>query len=669
MAIKKRKISLAENAWYFIPSIIILYLLYATNLFYTASVSDKSLSIYAFINIIESCYKVFQAVVAYEGNLLLVSNAVYGVAFFMGILLALGVFISFAINVTYYFFYSKIRIRKIFRNGCDILIADDEVAEVYLKTYKNAVLLVQSIPNKEQKKAFREKGIVYFVSEFNDYSILSRFRRYVNNGKDYNFICLKEHDWTLKVVAVFKNFVSHTKSENFYLHVEFDYKNYKSVNEVVLEDREFTAFINCFNANELVARKFVQSYPITKFVPSEFFDYDRAIIKEGKKINVFYVGFGRIPSALFGASIINDRLVTEKDNKLVEAFVNYYIYDKEGYKNESKNFAFYNDRYFYESYNQDEFFAPIKENDNIDYRCFDIEHKDGSHDYQHKLCECKDDFNNIVISLGSDVENIDTAIKTVMYLRQNDIQNFHIFIRLKTVREEYKSFFDTQKITFFGDNTFSINHSVIVDEALMARAKTLNRSYEEKKNAIIKWTKLSAIKKLSNVYAGLNLRLKLNLLGYDLQENDGKNFDKKLNEELISRLEKQTPSADAPYADYLFFNKDGFNSANALSYQEKLRWNAFYIANGYALMKKNDIKVISENEIIKDNDLKKLHACLTTVEGLDEYHKLLAEKLSKISGKTIDEELINVNTYKYDYSVLDVIKSFDENSPMVIIRR
>lgn len=184
-----------------------------------------------------------------------------------------------------------------------------------------------------------------------------------------------------------------------------------------------------------------------------------------------------------------------------------------------------------------------------------------------------------------------------------------------------------------------------------------------------KWTNLSSIKKLSNVYAGLNFRLKLNLLGYDLVKNTGDNFDKELNEQLIDRLSLQVPKIDAPYEDYLYFNTDSFNSANALSYQEKLRWNAFYIANGYALMKKTDIKVLSEQEIIKDDDYKKLHACLTTVKGLDEYHRLLACELSKISGKTIAEELVNVNTYKYDYAVLDVIKAFDQNSSMVIVKR
>lgn len=190
-----------------------------------------------------------------------------------------------------------------------------------------------------------------------------------------------------------------------------------------------------------------------------------------------------------------------------------------------------------------------------------------------------------------------------------------------------------------------------------------------KTKAISKWTKLSSIKKLSNVYAGLNLRLKLNLLGYDLKANNGNNFDSKIKEKLVARLAEQTPNPDAPYEEFLYFNKDGFNSAHAISYQEKLRWNAFYIANGYALMQKSDIKVISANQIIKDNDVKKLHGCLTTVEGLDAYHRLLAEELSKISGKTVEEELVEVNTYKYDYSVLDVVKSFDSNSLLVIVER
>ena len=666
-AIKNRKFSLTENAWYFIPSLLILYALYATDLVYVTSVSGEGRSIYAFINIIDACYDVYKPDIAYAE--LLLENDVYSVAFFIGVVIALGVFISFAINVVYYFFYSKLHISNFFKRGCDIVIAEDKDFDVYKKTYANSVLLLQECPNKDQKKAYREKGVVYFVCDVSDHAFNARFAKYVNNGKDYNFICLKEHDYTLKVIAVFKSFVKENKSENFYLHVEFDYKNYKSINEVVLEDRDFTAYLNCFNKYELTARKFVQNYPVTKFIPSDFFNHEKAIIKPEKNVNVFYVGFGKTSYALFNASTMNDKLVTEKDKKLTEKFISYYLYDKESCKDESRNKAFYNDRYFLQEYNSEEYFEPIEQNRNVKFMCLDIDHEDGAYDYQQKLRDCKDDFNNIVIALGADVENVDTAIKTVLYLRQHDIENYHIFIHLRTEREEYRTFFDTDKITFFGDESFTINHSVIVDETLMNRAKTVNRSYEEKRKAISKWTRLSSIKKLSNVYAGLNLRLKLNLLGYDLKENDGKNFDEKLNRELITRLTDETPSVNAPYEDYLFFNTDKFNSANALSYQEKLRWNAFYLNNGYALLKKAEVKVISESQIVKDNDAKKLHACLTTVEGLDEYHRLVAELLSGVSGKTLEEELANINTYKYDYSVLDVIKTFDKDSPMVIVKR
>ncbi len=669
MAIKKRKITLSENAWYFVPSILILYALYATDLIYTASVTGEALSIYAFINVIKYCLDVFKPEISYEGNLLLATNSVYSIAFLIAIVLALAVFITFAINVIYYFLYSKIRIRKILKNGCDVVLGDDDDAKVYIQSYPNSILFLQEQPTKEQKKLLREKGIVYIVLGLRTPSLISRFGKYVNNDKEYNFVCLKEHEWTLRAVAIFKAFILQTKCENFFLHVEFDYKNYKSLNEVILENENYTAFINCFNKHELMARKFVQENPITKFVPSEFFDYGRGIVKQDKNINVFYLGFGRVASALFDASLMNDKLVTEKDKKLTEMLVNYYIYDKEGYKSESKNRAFYNDRYFSNNYKKDEYFEPIQKGYNVIYNCLDIEHSDGVKDYQAKLIECKEEFSNIVIALGSDVENIDTAIKTVMFMRQNDLENYHLFVRLKSGNKEYHDLFDNNRVTFFGADTFTINHSVIVDEVLIKRAKTLNSFYEAKRQAKIEWAKLSLIKKLSNVYSGLNLRLKLNLLGYDLDINNGENYDGRLNAELISRLEEQTPSPSSPYVDFLFFNKKGFNSANALSYQEKLRWNAFYIANGYALMKKMDIKVVSSDKVVKDDDRKKLHGCLTTVEGLDEYHRFVAEGLSKASGRTIEEELDNVNTYKYDYSVLDVIKSFNENSPMVIVKR
>ena len=145
-----------------------MYALYTSDLVYTALINGEKISVYAFINVIDVCLDVYKPVISYESNLLLGASNIYALAFFIGVVLALGVFISFIVNVVYYFFYSKLRIKKIFKRGCDILIAKDKHFDVYRKTYSNAVLFLQEQPNKEQKKAYRSKGIVYFVSDVSD---------------------------------------------------------------------------------------------------------------------------------------------------------------------------------------------------------------------------------------------------------------------------------------------------------------------------------------------------------------------------------------------------------------------------------------------------------------------------------------------------------------------
>jgi hypothetical protein len=259
-------------------------------------------------------------------------------------------------------------------------------------------------------------------------------------------------------------------------------------------------------------------------------------------------------------------------------------------------------------------------------------------------------------------------MKTAMLFKQNDFYNYHIFVRVKKYQKEYDQFFDG-KATFFGYDDFVINHKVIVDENLTAKAKSVNASYQQKTKELSKWARLSAIKKMSNIYSGLNARLKLNLLGYDLMENDGTNYSESVMNELKAKLKENAPTEQSTYADYFFFDKDIISPANVLAYQEKLRWNAFYINNGYAPMPKSDICYKKDCGFYKDDDEKKLHACITTDRGLDEYHRLIAKLKSEQTGESFEDCLNDLQTYKYDYSFSNVVETFTKDSDLVIVKK
>jgi len=77
--------------------------------------------------------------------------------------------------------------------------------------------------------------------------------------------------------------------------------------------------------------------------------------------------------------------------------------------------------------------------------------------------------------------------------------------------------------------------------------------------------------------------------------------------------------------------------------------------------------VLENGSIYKDDNKTKKHACITTYEGLDEYHRLYAKleyqkvynldsfpkKLNKEEKEKYDEILEQVQTYKYDYNLVD----------------
>ncbi len=663
--IKRGENSLKEKGVSLIGNAVILYALYAMGLAYDIS-SGERVSVYEFVNVISCVKDVFGASISLQNSALLSDSGVYSAAFFIGVSFAYANFIYFLVSLVDFFFFRLRRRRKLLKSGCDVIIGYNENVETYLKNYEKCLVFLQKPPSAELKKQFRENKTAYISGDICEESFKKHFAHAVNNGKDFHFIALTEESETLKIIAVFKRFLKETEAENFYLYVNFDYKNYLSLNERILEDQKYTAFITCFNENELIARKFAENYPITRFAPDDFFDFQKGVIKEGKKFNVYYLGFGNVLSAVHRMSVMNDNLVTVASGKVAPLSVNYFAFDKVDRKNENKNSHFYDKRYFssLEGYSEQEYFKTPEKIYRAEFLPLDLDHKDGDGNFKKIILENKNQYNVLFVSIGSDVGSIDYALKLVMFFNQNEVENYHIYVKVDSYQEEYDDFFD-EKVTLFGDKQGVFNHEIIVDESLMAKAKSVNASYEEKKKQTMKWKSLSAIKKTSNVYSGLNLRLKLNLLGYDLQ--DGAVYDAKIKEEVVNKLKEGSP-VGKKYEEYLFWNKKDFCAANALAYQEKLRWNAFYIVNGYAPMKKSDVKY-EDGALVKEDDKKKLHACLTTVEGLDEYHKKVAETISEKEKIPYATALEKANTYVYDYSVIDVVESLNEKSKTVIVRR
>ena len=102
----------------------------------------------------------------------------------------------------------------------------------------------------------------------------------------------------------------------------------------------------------------------------------------------------------------------------------------------------------------------------------------------------------------------------------------------------------------------------------------------------------------------------------------------------------------------------GLSVRNVLAYSEKLRWNAYYIFNGYSQMPKDEIKVLARKnkpgfEVHRKDPILKTHACLTSHRGLEELTNYILSHESNIDDVTKELKITEADYYMYDYMHFD----------------
>lgn len=637
----------------------------------------------------------------------------------------------YAILTVYYTIISQftnalnnyIGVRLALRKNCDILIGLDEFNSYKAKN-KNLIVWLEKSASKDEERLLRVNNIHYIKKSFTAEALKSiKMNR---NGKiHYHFISFQAEQKNLAFISEFKKFleldykdIKMYKLQCYYIHTEIGIDNLVTIQNKILHDKkEFSPFINFFNRYELVSLKFNEEYPITKYISDLVDENLGAIINDGNSenitidyidsrtnkqesvciennysnaINVIYLGYGKVSREIHRGSVMNNQLVSiNKNNRLSNHLINYFAFDKDAFSQEYKNNIYYQNRFennkeeyknakYYEMMEPTSKFYPISVDINTNEFYYDI----------IKIAKMNNSFTSIVVSLADDLDNIDYALKLVQLFKQLDVLNYHIFVRVKEKNQKTIDLLNDNNITFFGWKESVLNHEVIVNDDLLNLAKMTSKKYNEKNKSLLNlgWYDLSPIKQKSNIYANLNIRVKLNLIGYDYEIEDNI-VD---NTMLLSEIENKLRASKTCYDDYLFFNKkDNICLANIISFQEHSRWNSFYIANGYVPFPKNDIKVIeyidadgvTKYRMYKDNDDLRMHACLTTYYDLDNYHrdyaKLICDKkeyaaqLLKLSldevNKLSKEELFNKiifveQTYQYDYNLIESFSKIFTNS-------
>ncbi len=701
---KRHKILVSKkNLWYLIPSFLLIYLLGLTARFYGGAPVDffvcfdlvnTTLDVFGFQiddYIVEICKNgIFYAdfVIAY---VLAVITAVTGVLGFFGLRLHNS--------------YIKC---KAYHKGCDLVLGDSESSLLYLKVNPGSVMIAPKITGKRYVELLKS-GFTVDRKELNSVKLAKRVKK-----NDFDLIVFRDRGYPYtKIIDEFS--ALRKNGGRVDLHFEATLDETKIVRRKFIEKAgaEIEPHIRCFSKYELIARKFVADYPITKYIPREFYN-DNFSIKNNKKINVVFIGFGKVNYQLFRMFAMQFQFASEKKGRLISKPVDYYIYDcqESALSNEFRSRIEYE---FDEIFSDCDFPKPEKicemHVENVDINSCDVKRK-------FRSLVDKNSYTYFIVSLDDDLK--DAAYAQTIRRLFNDDYNYKIFVRAKNKNGETLNV-STDSVVYFGDDISFYTHDNIVNDALSETAQRLNLLYEMTKKesqdkeskqpkcadrqAIIDkgadgqatsegnkaakqkqsaelndylknpdnrkymldlWSNLKMIDQSSNLYRALNIPFKLAMLGFEMVESGGKITEK----EFFNRYAKADSAEESKkkYTDYSVYFKT--EPCNVFAYIEHARWNALYILYDFKQMSKSEMKVEEKVEngksirevCHKDKD-KMRHGCLTSYYGLDD---LIKFKFELLYGKTEANNVSNTDArllelsdiYKYDYLDLENLYSY-----------
>lgn len=540
---------------------------------------------------------------------------------------------------------------------CDILVGENKKAMIYARNNK-AVFLLDKKADKAKANELIEKGFAVIRRSFTKDLFNSQL---FNARTRYNVICMRSDSENVRFL---NEYLAYEKSsdkkckKSFHLYIETDSSKAQTVHREIIEPSGCGDTITTFCSNELMARTFIQKNPISKYMPQSFIE-DGAL-RPDVVLNVFFMGFGELSRELYRQSIFNNQFVSYKDGEYKCHPVNYYIYDEEadedewyinGLKNELDQLP--KDRYL-----------PLPEIP-----------------FNTKLIKLWPERRTVLMSVKETVQK-ENSYSIIIIDEERDYLNADIGARLDSILyglDSYRIFVrstadfavDRSNVSYYGKQDKVINHSVIVNDSLSLMAKKLNEVYTaqyEKHNshredfahyvkikAMEEWTNFDSFTRYSNLYAAMNLRVKLNLLGLDYV-CDGKKRNLSAVEKAVGRKTSYT------FGEYL-----EKSVRNALIAQEHTRWNAYHLLCEYMPLEKENISIKSEKDgkirfNAKDNNSHK-HVCLTTYNGLT----CLAEYFAKKAGEGFSAA--DYDYYVYDEMLITSVAELFENLGYSLIEK
>ncbi|MBO5656713.1 MAG: hypothetical protein J6R94_00835, partial [Agathobacter sp.] len=240
---------------------------------------------------------------------------VFAVTYLFGVILALHFTISTALEFFRHSIRNYFRIMSAMNRGvCDIVVGKGEKALTYAKDHAAVLLLSPDDVDKDTAINLMKSGYMVLRREFNQRLLESNL---FDEKNEYNIICLKDSCNGLDMVYQFLPITRVLKNKRnkirIHMYVELENRQLELVCRDKITSEQAQMFITPFRVDDILARTFAHEYPITRYLPKEFVAED-ASIREDKKLNIVFLGFGGRSQEIFRQCVMNNQLVCYKND-------------------------------------------------------------------------------------------------------------------------------------------------------------------------------------------------------------------------------------------------------------------------------------------------------------------------------------------------------------------
>lgn len=649
--IKYRDFISKNNAFYFIPLLILVFIGYSFGYYY----ANKFYDISSVVTCLYASLKSFAFVLNKDCIDALASvNFLYKISMYVSLILCglttVATVLGFVKVSVVNFFRFAIQTRK---QDVDFIIGIDQDSIEFAKRVKNAIVLIEKgdkVLSPKLKEELFDNKVIYFKTDFTAKKIKRILR--CRNGK-YNIFEFNTKSETLnEVIQIIKN-IKLKNNQSMRINVAVNDENILYVNKLLTEacddgsvdkgktetskddsKNEKKIMASSFNLYNIIGRQFSFEHNLAEFLPRDFIE--NGTLKKDKNIEVIMLGAGKTSLAVMRYLIMNNQFVTVDGDKFKLKQVKYTLIDNDDRVFDNKIVNLFS-----------------KKRDDLELGAI-VEFKKANirsslDDILVDNNKDKNTFRYYFINVGNSLDN--QTIVNSLY-EQKKSEKYAAFYCVDSKKEIIESHSD-KRIMEFGFKDDLLTKDNILNDKNFSEAEEINKIYNNLKGSEAPFSTLNIVEKLSNFYANMNREFKLNLIGLTMKPNGNK-----ISKEEFDKIYfgKSMENKIKEYNDYFKINVN-----NALRYEEHARWNTYYYINGFKVMNNNEITINQKGELKHKNLDLRTHACLRDYYELNDVFKYEANlKVNGGFAKSFDEALSEVEAYKYDSQTMDdIIKDYE----------